>query len=290
MNPPLNKELNAPLNKPLNAPFNAPSSASSNAPLHDADWHAPPNPSALRDAPASASTEPGAAGSRVLRIATYNIHGAIGSDGVFMPRRIADVIAELDADIVALQEVPLGGRDGPNVLPILRDTTDMLAVAGPTLDTPERRYGNAVLTRLPIRGTRTLNLSFGKREARGALDVDIASTAGTLRIVATHLGLSARERRAQIASLIAAFDTPALPVILLGDINEWFVWGYPLRALVTHFKAAPAPRTFPSWWPVFSLDRIWMHPVERLIDVHAHRSALARVASDHLPLVARIRL
>ena len=226
----------------------------------------------------------------MLRIATYNIHGAIGCDGVYMPRRIADVIAELDADIVALQEVPLGGRDAPDVLPILRDATGMLAIAGPTLDTPERRYGNAVLTRLPIRGTRTLNLSFGKREARGALDVDIASTAGTLRIVATHLGLSARERRAQIASLIAAFDTPALPVILLGDINEWFVWGYPLRALVTHFKAAPAPRTFPSWWPVFSLDRIWMHPVERLIDVHAHRSALARVASDHLPLVARIRL
>jgi endonuclease/exonuclease/phosphatase family metal-dependent hydrolase len=281
MSEPLNKNANAPLNKPLNATLDAP--------LH-ADLHAPSSQSALRDAPAASLSESGAAGSRVLRIATYNIHGAIGSDGVYMPRRIADVIAELDADIVALQEVPLGGRDAPNVLPVLRDATDMLAIAGPTLDTPERRYGNAVLTRLPVRGTRTLNLSFGKREARGALDVDIASTAGVLRIVATHLGLSARERRAQIASLIAAFDTPALPVILLGDINEWFVWGYPLRALVTHFKAAPAPRTFPSWWPVFSLDRIWMHPVERLIDVHAHRSALARVASDHLPLVARIRL
>jgi endonuclease/exonuclease/phosphatase family metal-dependent hydrolase len=277
----LNKPLNTSLNAPSIAPFDAPSAA---------DFHAPLIQSALRDAPAGASSEAGAADSRVLRIATYNIHGAIGCDGVYMPRRIADVIAELDADIVALQEVPLGGRDAPNVLPMLREATDMLAIAGPTLDTPKRRYGNAVLTRLPVRGTRTLNLSFGKREARGALDVDISSTAGTLRIVATHLGLSARERRAQIASLIAAFDTPALPVILLGDINEWFVWGYPLRALVTHFKAAPAPRTFPSWWPVFSLDRIWMHPVERLIDVHAHRSTLARVASDHLPLLARIRV
>ncbi|GAB7523951.1 endonuclease/exonuclease/phosphatase family protein [Paraburkholderia sp. 2C] len=273
MSGPLNKDPNAPLNTPFNE-----------------DLHAPSIHPALRDAPATASLASGTADSRVLRIATYNIHGAIGSDGVYMPRRIADVIAELDADLVALQEVPLGGRDAPDVLPMLRDATDMRAIAGPTLDTPERRYGNAVLTRLPVRGTRTLNLSFGKREARGALDVDIASTAGTLRIVATHLGLSARERRAQIASLIAAFDTPALPVILLGDINEWFVWGYPLRALVTHFRAAPAPRTFPSRWPVFSLDRIWMHPVERLIDVHAHRSALARVASDHLPLVARIRL
>ncbi|QYD67267.1 endonuclease/exonuclease/phosphatase family protein [Paraburkholderia edwinii] len=289
----MNNNPNAPLNTPLIAPSNETLNAPSDAPLHadlHVDLHAPLNPSALRDAPASASSESGEADSRVLRIATYNIHGAIGCDGVYMPRRVADVIAELNADIVALQEVPLGGRDAPNVLPMLREATDMLAIAGPTLDTPERRYGNAVLTRLPVRGTRTLNLSFGKREARGALDVDIASTAGMLRIVATHLGLSARERRAQIASLIAAFDTPALPVILLGDINEWFVWGYPLRALVTHFKAAPAPRTFPAWWPVFSLDRIWMHPVERLVDVHAHRSALARVASDHLPLVARIRV
>jgi endonuclease/exonuclease/phosphatase family metal-dependent hydrolase len=275
----------------------------------DAQWHAPSNTAASEAAPGdtqvlaqsaqsaqaqqsvqSPAPPHAGTGSRVLRIATYNIHGAIGSDGVFMPRRIADVIAELDADIVALQEVPLGGRDAPDVLPMLHDAADMSAIAGPTLDTPGRRYGNAVLTRLPVRGTRTLNLSFGRREARGALDVDVASAGGLLRIVATHLGLSARERRAQIASLIAAFDTPALPVILLGDINEWFVWGYPLRALVTHFKAAPAPRTFPARWPVFSLDRIWMHPVERLIDVHAHRSALARVASDHLPLVARIRV
>jgi endonuclease/exonuclease/phosphatase family metal-dependent hydrolase len=224
----------------------------------------------------------------LLRIATYNIHGAIGCDGVRAPLRIAQVIGELNADIVALQEVPLGGARGPDVLPELEAATGMQAIAGPTLDTPERRFGNAVLTRLPVRAARTFNLSFGKREARGALDVDVESASGVLRIVATHLGLSARERRAQIASLIAAFDTPALPVILPGDINEWFVWGIALRMLVTHFKAAPAPRTFPSRWPVFSLDRIWMHPVERLLDVHVHRSALARVASDHLPLVARI--
>ena len=106
--------------------------------------------------------------------------------------------------------------------------------------------------------------------------------------MATHLGLSARERRAQIRALIAAFDTPRMPVLLMGDLNEWFVWGHALRMLVTHFRAAPAPRTFPARLPVFALDRIWMHPADRLIDVTVHRSTLARVASDHLPLVARI--
>jgi len=226
---------------------------------------------------------------RTLRIATWNIHGATGTDGVRCARRIADVVAELDADIVALQEVPLGGRDAPDVLATLRASTDCHAVEGPTLDTAARRYGNAVLTRWPVRASRSLDLSFHSREPRGALDVDVDHAGETLRIVATHLGLSARERRAQIARLLRAFDRPDLPVILAGDINEWFVWGRALRMLVSHFRAAPAPRTFPSRWPLFSLDRIWIHPGERLVGVHAHRSALARIASDHLPLIAEIR-
>lgn len=226
---------------------------------------------------------------RLLRVATWNIHGATGTDRVRCAQRIAAVVAELNADIVALQEVPLGGRDAPDVLATLRDATGWHAVEGPTLDTPARRYGNAVLTRWPVSASRALDLSFGSREPRGALDVDIDHAGETLRIVATHLGLRARERRAQISRLLRAFDRPDLPVILAGDINEWFVWGRALRMLVSHFRAAPAPRTFPSRWPVFSLDRIWIHPGARLVDVHAHRSALARIASDHLPLVAAIR-
>ncbi|MEI6001922.1 endonuclease/exonuclease/phosphatase family protein [Paraburkholderia bengalensis] len=253
------------------------------------------------NAPASTmQARPVSAPARALRIATYNIHDTVGTDGRRSAERIADVIGELDADIVALQEVPLGGSFAPNALPILREATGMDAIAGPTLDTPERRYGNAILSRLPIRATRSLDLSFGTREARGALDVDVSLDAGVgarpaadgaqraLRVVATHLGLTARERRAQIRALIAAFDTPRMPVILMGDLNEWFVWGQALRMLVTHFRAAPAPRTFPSRLPMFALDRIWMHPADRLLDVQVHRSMRARVASDHLPLVARI--
>ena len=225
---------------------------------------------------------------RVVRIATWNIHGATGTDRVRCAQRIVAVVAELNADVIALQEVPFGGRSAPDVLAALHEETGWHAVEGPTLDTPARRFGNAVLTRWPVRASRALDLSFGSREPRGALDVDIDVAGEALRIVATHLGLRARERRAQIARLLRAFDRPDLPVILAGDINEWFVWGRALRMLVSHFRAAPAPRTFPSRWPVFSLDRIWIHPGERLVGVHAHRSALARVASDHLPLVAEI--
>ncbi|AJY15144.1 endonuclease/exonuclease/phosphatase family protein [Burkholderia multivorans] len=237
-------------------------------------------------APAPPAAAPGG---RDLRIATYNIHGGYGPWHARAADRIAAVIDELDADVIALQEVPLGGTRGPDVLAHLRDATGMHAAAGPTIDTAERRYGNAVLSRYPIRAARTLDLSFHQREPRGALDADIDCRTGPLRVVATHLGLSARERSAQVQRLLAAFDTGAMPVILLGDINEWFVRGRALQALVTRFRRAPAPRTFPTVCPLFSLDRIWVHPGELLVDVAVHRSARARHASDHYPLVARMR-
>lgn len=229
-----------------------------------------------------------------LKIATYNIHGGLPAWTAQAKRqtvlRIAKVIEELDADIVALQEVPLGGSDTPDVLSHLREITGMFAVEGPTLETPKRRYGNAVLSKLPVRMARTLDLSFHGREPRGALDADIECAGRLIRVVATHLGLSASERSTQVRTLLAAFDTSELPVVLVGDINEWFVHGRALRTLVSHFRRAPAPRTFPTFCPIFALDRIWVHPGDCLVDVTVHRSAFARRASDHYPLVARIRV
>jgi len=227
---------------------------------------------------------------RELRIATYNLHGAVGIDGRFAPERIGEVLAEIDADIFALQEVPLGGTGSPDVLAVLQRMTGLDAVAGPTLDTPARRYGNAVLTRYPVRAVRTLDLSFKSREPRGALDADIDCNGDLWRVVATHLGLASSERRAQVEQVLQCFDTPALPVILLGDLNEWFVYGRTLRRLVTHFHRATALRTFPTHYPLFALDRIWVHPGERLVRVDVHRTPLSRVASDHYPLIAHIRL
>ena len=223
-----------------------------------------------------------------LTVATYNIHGAVGTDGCLAPQRIADVLREIDADVIALQEVPLGGAGLPNVLTLLQQATGFHAVEGPTEDGPGRRYGNAVLSRYPIIATRCIDLSFGSREPRGALDADIDCHGHPLRVIATHLGLRPAERRHQIRLLLQAFDTDRMPVILTGDLNEWFVWGRPLRWLVSHFEAAPAPRTFPSRFPVFSLDRLWISPRHRLVEVRVHASPLARLASDHLPLIAYI--
>ena len=223
-----------------------------------------------------------------LTIATYNIHGAVGTDGKFAPGRVAEVLHEIGADIIALQEVPLGGTRTPNVLHELQEATGFVAAEGPACDRPERRYGNAVLSRYPILSVRAIDLSFGSREPRGALDADVNCHGHLLRVVATHLGLRPAERQDQIRRLLQTFDTEEMPVILLGDINEWFVWGKALRTLVSHFQAVPAPRTFPSRRPLFALDRIWIRPRHRLVHVDVHATPLARVASDHLPLIAHI--
>jgi endonuclease/exonuclease/phosphatase family metal-dependent hydrolase len=223
-----------------------------------------------------------------LTLVTYNIHAAVGADGKFAPQRIADVLGEIRADIVALQEVPLGDRHAPNVLAALQDATGHFAAEGPTYNTRERRYGNAVLSRYPIVAVRNIDLAFGQREPRGALDADVDCHGHPVRIVATHLGLHPGERRTQIRRLLQRFDTDAMAVVLAGDINEWFVWGRTLRWLASHFQAVPAPATFPSRWPLLALDRIWIRPRQRMLQVRVHRTPLARVASDHLPLVAHI--
>ena len=223
-----------------------------------------------------------------LTIATYNIHGAVGIDGRFAPERVAGVLNELQADIIALQEVPLGGTHTPNVLATLQRATGYFAAEGPACDSRERRYGNAVLSRYPILSMRSIDLSFGSREPRGALDADVDCHGHMLRVIATHLGLRPAERRDQIRRLLDKFDTDEMPVILLGDLNEWFAWGKTLRMLVSHFQSMPAPSTFPSRWPLFALDRIWIRPRHRLAHVQVHATPLARMASDHLPLIAHI--
>ena len=223
-----------------------------------------------------------------LTIATYNIHGAVGTDGGFAPERVAAVLLEVSADIIALQEVPLGGAGMPNVLKILQDATGFVGVEGYTFSVSGRRYGNAVLSRYPIVATRKIDISFGSREPRGALDADISCHGHPLRVIATHLGLRPAERHDQIRKLLQVFDTDQMAVVLMGDVNEWFVWGKSLRWLVSHFQAVPAPATFPSRWPIFALDRIWIRPRHRLVHVDVHASPLARIASDHLPLIAHI--
>jgi len=221
-------------------------------------------------------------------IASYNTHGGVGLDRRYAPQRIADVLAELGADIVALQELQAHDA-GLDMLALLGDATGYHAIAGPTLRLADGHFGNGLLSRYPIVSTQRIALAVGRREPRGAIDAVIDCDGIHLRVIATHLGLARDERREQTARLLHAIRSgPALPTVLLGDLNEWLLRGRALHELHAHFEEAPACATFPSVLPMLALDRIWMAPAQRLRRVRAHRSRLARIASDHLPLLADI--
>jgi endonuclease/exonuclease/phosphatase family metal-dependent hydrolase len=221
-----------------------------------------------------------------IRLATWNIHGAIGRDGRHDVDRILAVLHEVDADVVALQEVAsLVLEDG--LLQAVRADLGMQVVTGRTLTRRNADYGNALLSRHPVAHSKSIDLTVGRHEPRNAIDARLACGPCELRVVATHLGLRPSERRWQVKRLLDAIEAyPLGPCIVMGDLNEWYLWGRPLRWLHAKFAAVHTPSTFPARRPMLKLDRIWAHPVSALQSLRAHSSALARVASDHLPLVA----
>jgi endonuclease/exonuclease/phosphatase family metal-dependent hydrolase len=221
-----------------------------------------------------------------MRFASYNIHGGVGMDRHFVPKRIAGVIKELDADVIALQEVE-SRATGFDMLAYLQNETGLDAIAGPTLVRGTAHYGNGLLTRCPCVHVKRVELSVAGREPRGALDVELICSSGPCRVIATHLGLRPSERRCQVQHLLGIFEGErSLPTVLMGDLNEWFLWGRPLRWLHRYFQHTPAPLSFPSPFPLLALDRIWVKPRSLLVRVAAHQSKLSRVASDHLPVIA----
>ncbi len=226
-----------------------------------------------------------------MRVASYNIHRGIGRDGRYDPQRILRVLEEMEADIIALQEVDLLEPDRHQILPWLAEKTKMTPVAGPVRSRAEGHYGNALLTKFPVEQVRHCNLSIGRHEPRGALDVDVNWHGRSIHVVNTHLGLWPQERPLQIRKLLELLEIDRRELtILLGDLNEWHVWGKSLRVLRGVFGSPAAPVTFPSKWPMLALDRIWVAPAPALGHIQAHRSDASRAASDHLPVRGEIYL
>ena len=221
-----------------------------------------------------------------IELVSYNVHGCVGWDGRADPARVAAVLEETGGDIVALQEVPPLEKGGELFLNRVSAVTGLKAIAGAELIGHFAHYGNALLTRFTVKRMSTLDLGVEGREPRGAINVDLECGAVQLNVIATHLGLSPAERRTQIQRILPVVTQQTCPVALLGDINEWFTWGRPLRWLHAHFGRPQAPRSFPSLCPTFRLDRIWVSRPSIITSVRAHITPLSRRASDHLPVKA----
>jgi endonuclease/exonuclease/phosphatase family metal-dependent hydrolase len=228
---------------------------------------------------------------RAIVVASYNVHRCVGTDGREDPSRIAAVVREIGADVVGLQEIESRDeRTAPTQLDALSRETGFCAVAGAARHHAAGGFGNALLTRLPIAAVRRVDLSVPKREPRGLLDVELDWEGERVRVLTTHLGLSGAERRVQILSVLGELHLERERLtVLCGDFNEWLPGGRPLRALERRFARRRSPRTFPSWRPLFALDRIWVEPLDALATLRRHATRLARTASDHLPIVATIR-
>jgi endonuclease/exonuclease/phosphatase family metal-dependent hydrolase len=239
-----------------------------------------------------------------IRVATYNVHGCVGTDGRRSESRIAQVIAELAVDIVGLQELDLR-----------RPRSESLDQAGAiaaelgwhrhfqvAMERGEEHYGHAILSRYPLTLQRAQCLPgvapFFCRETRAAVAIEVMMDFGPVHVINTHLGLGRRERKLQ-AELLTSADwlaasTGGAPLILLGDFNS-LPGSKPHRLLSRHLhdvrqlvKSSRKLRTFPTALPVLAVDHIFVNAALQPLRVAVHRTAVARVASDHFPLLAEL--
>lgn len=231
-----------------------------------------------------------------LRIVTWNIHKGVGNDRKLDVDRIADVLAQYEPDVVALQEVfrfdpHHGVRSQPEELAELLE----LPHVATAWNVPRRQgvYGNATLSRLPLETPTNIDLKWRFKKRRSALYTRVALPHRSLHLFNVHLGLAHFERKAQlrwVADWTDRLATAGEPVVVAGDTNDW------LSRLQRHahargFACSGAGRrrhargTYPSFLPMGALDRVYLRGDVRVIDSYASRTHLARQASDHLPLV-----
>ncbi len=226
----------------------------------------------------------------MFKVASYNIRKAKGLDGVRSPQRVLDVIAETGADIIALQEADRRFGARASVL-----SPAMLAVRGLRAVPLARHagglgwHGNAILVRESICVLDCGHIDLPTVEPRGAVFAHVQLYGHAIRIVGMHLDLSGLRRREQARAILGELDRlPALPTVLMGDLNEWRRSGGCLADFGTHHEIALTGRTFPANRPLARLDRIMAGNGLIVRGAAAHVSAKAKVASDHLPVWARI--
>ena len=229
-----------------------------------------------------------------LTVASYNIHKAVGLDRRRDPDRIISILREIDADVVALQEADRRFGRRASVLPLaaLDEHTPYRPV--PLTMRPDSIgwHGNVLLVRRGIEIAEASVVPLPTLEPRGAIRADIVASGQRVCVVGMHLDLSGLRRRHQVRSVLkhVADGAAGCPAVLMGDFNEWAVTGGCLREFDAHWQVVSPGRSFPARRPIAPLDRIVASGDWQVLDAKVHRSALAVLGSDHLPITARLVL
>ncbi|MEO8724319.1 MAG: endonuclease/exonuclease/phosphatase family protein [Sphingobium sp.] len=226
----------------------------------------------------------------VVRVASYNIRKAIGTDRRRNPERIMSVLGEIDADVIALQEADrrFGTRSAAIPHALLEHHSDYKAVPLQLHNGGMGWHGNAFLVRKGAQIVTQHHIHLPCLEPRGAVMVEIALENGLhVRLFGMHLDLSGLWRKRQAGAILHTADMlPPLPTVMMGDLNEWSVSRGCIADFARHYKFAPCGRSFHARRPVAQLDRIMHTPTLELRDCGVHDSAISRRASDHLPIWA----
>ena len=233
-----------------------------------------------------------------IRIATYNIHRCRGMDRRVIPSRIVDVLCEVNADVVALQEVVGAGPTGSGQAEAIGAGLGMGWVMASVRHLRNHLFGNVVLSRHRVTHHSQYDLSWRTCEPRACQRVDLEIAPGkTLHVYNVHLGTAVLERRYQAPRLASYVHDRRVtgPKIILGDFNEW-MRGLATKTLSSLFESIDIRahlrrrRTYPGIFPVLHLDHIYYEGQVEVRSLKMPRSRLALMASDHLPLVADLRI
>lgn len=222
-----------------------------------------------------------------VRVMTWNIHGAFGRNPRFDLTRVVELILRADPDIIALQEVDSRRSPEGNAFTLLRESLGDHGVGAASIVTADGEYGQLLISRWPMHETLVRDISYGEREPRRAIRARVETPFGDLHAIATHLGLSIRERRNQARALLEMIGDTS-PCVALGDFNDWF-WPGSVRSVLR--RALPGrshARTFPSWFPYLRLDGIYCRPRAAL--ERTWTDGQARGISDHLPVIGDLCL
>ncbi len=213
------------------------------------------------------------------------------------PERIAEVLADINADVIALQEVIGPGPGGHGHAADIGAALGMGWVMAPARELRRHQFGNVVLSRLPIRDHAQHDLSWKSCEPRNSQRVEIDLGPGRVQIYNVHFGTALLERRYQAARLATWVHDRRVPgpKIVLGDFNEWArglaadILGERLKS-VDLFPHVRRRRTYPGFFPLLHLDHIYYLGNVEIRRIDLPRTRLAKMASDHLPLIAEIRV